>query len=869
MSGNSITFDAFPLNRTLDILYMIQATKNAFCFILCLLLFGAGVQAQNADSTIQYSNPKKYEIGGIEFEGAINSDEEALKAVSGLRVGDVISIPGQKINEAITTLWDLNLFVDVEVFVDRLLGEVAFLRIKVEERPRYARHNYTNVKKKYHDDMNDIVKRYLSKGSIVTDNTLNNIQNGIHRLFADKGYLDAEVNIKTLPDPVLKDAVQLEIDVERNDRVKIKDIRFTGNENIKSRKLRGKMKNTRKKSRLFAKSRLYKKDYEEDKEAIVDYYNSQGYRDMQILGDSIWRNEDGHLIIKIDIFEGKQYFFRNIDWKGNTLYSDEVLTNVLAIEKGDVYDLDKLNERLTFSMDGRDVSALYMDDGYLFFRVDPVEVAIEKDSIDIQMRIFEGPQATIERVKISGNDRTHEHVIRRELRTLPGKKFSRSDIIRSQREITNLGYFDPEQLGINTPVNPERYTVDIEYDLTERPSDQLELSAGWGGFSGLILTLGVTFNNFSLRNISDGSAWKPVPVGDGQRLSLRAQTNGRFFQSYNASFTEPWLGGKRPTSLNVGGAYTRINRLDQAFESQGYLSIARAFAGVGTRLRWPDDNFLVNATLSYENYFLNNYPNQFRFNGVNVSDGTYNNVALELKIARTSINEPIFPTRGSEVSLTAKLTPPYSALRSNDYYDDISIQDRFRWVEYHKWRLDLDWYQTMVGKLVFRANAKVGILGFYNQRVGLSPFERYLVGGNGLNNQQIGIAGVDIISSRGYEITDLEVNQGAGATLRTAGTATVFNKFTMELRYPVSLNPSATIFVLGFVQGVNAWDGLDNYNPFELRRSAGLGLRVFLPMFGLLGFDYGLGFDKPGETARGASWDEYGTFNLILGFEPD
>lgn len=835
---------------------------------LSILLGMPPAQAQD-DPVFDYSDPKKYEIGGIEFEGAKNSDEEALKAVSGLRVGEVIKIPGQKINDAITILWDLNLFVDVEIFVDRVVGEVAFLRIKVEERPRYARHNYKNVKKKYHDDMNDIVKKYLTKGSIVTDNTINNIQKGIQRLFADKGYLDAEVQINSLPDPVLKDAVQLEIEVDRKDRVKIKDIRFTGNDNVKDRKLRGKMKDTRKKSRLFAKSRLYKKDYEKDKEALVDYYNTLGYRDMRILGDSIWLNEDGHLIIKIDIFEGNQYYFRDIEWKGNTLYNNDVLTNVLGIEKGDVYDLEKLNERLTFSMDGRDVSALYMDDGYLFFRVDPVEVAIENDSIDIQMRIFEGPQATIERVTISGNDRTHEHVIRRELRTLPGKKFSRSDIIRSQREITNLGYFDPESLGINTPVNPQRYTVDIEYDLTERPSDQLELSAGWGGFSGLILTLGVTFNNFSMRNISNGEAWKPVPVGDGQRLSLRAQTNGRFFQSYNASFTEPWLGGKRPTSLNVGGAYTRINRLDRAFESQGYLSIARAFAGVGTRLRWPDDNFLANATLSYENYFLNNYPNQFQFDGVNVSEGSYNNVALELKIARTSINEPIFPTRGSEVSLSVKLTPPYSMFRSKNFYDDISVQDRFRWVEYHKWRMDVDWYQTMVGKLVFRANAKIGILGYYNERSGLSPFERYLVGGNGLNNQQIGIAGVDIISSRGYEITDLEVNQGAGATLRTAGTATVFNKFTMEMRYPISLNPSATIFVLGFVQGVNAWDGLDNYNPFELRRSAGLGLRVFLPMFGLLGFDYGLGFDKPTLTAQNADWGQYGTFNLILGFEPD
>ena len=834
-----------------------------------LLIAGATNSIAQEENSFDYSDPKKYEIGGIEFEGAKNSDEDALKAVSGLRVGEVIAIPGQKINDAITTLWDLNLFVDVEIYVDRVVGEVAFLRIKLEERPRYARHNYKSVKKKYHDDMNDIVKKHLNKGSIVTDNVLNNIQQGILRLFEDEGYLDAEVNIKTLPDPVLKDAVQLEIEVNRNDRVKIKDIRFTGNENVKPRKLRGKMKNTRKKSRLFSKSRLYKKEYEEDKNKIVDYYNSQGFRDMRILGDSIWRNEDGHLIIKIDIFEGNQYFFRNIEWKGNTLFNDDVLTNVLGIERGDVYDIEKLNERLTFSMDGRDVSALYMDDGYLFFRVDPVEVAIENDSIDVQMRIFEGPQATIERVTIQGNDRTHEHVIRRELRTLPGKKFSRSDIIRSQREITNLGYFDPEQLGINTPVNPQRYTVDIEYDLSERPSDQLELSAGWGGFSGLILTLGVTFNNFSMRNISNGEAWKPVPVGDGQRLSLRAQTNGRFFQSYNASFTEPWLGGKRPTSLNVGGAYTRINRLDRAFESQGYLSIIRGFAGIGTRLRWPDDNFLINGTLSFENYTLNNYPNQFQFEGVNVSQGSYNNVALEFKIARTSVNEPIFPTRGSEVSVSVKLTPPYSLFRSDDYYDDISVQDRFRWVEYHKWRMDVDWYQTMVGKLVFRANAKVGILGFYNERAGLSPFERYLVGGNGLNNQQIGIAGVDIISSRGYDISDLEVNRGAGATLRTAGTATVFNKFTMEMRYPISLNPSATIFVLGFVQGVNAWDGLDDYNPFELKRSAGLGLRVFLPMFGLLGFDYGLGFDKPNLTAQGAKWGQYGTFNLILGFEPD
>jgi outer membrane protein insertion porin family len=823
--------------------------------------------AQDTTVIVDYNEPKKYEIGGVVVEGAKTTDEDAIKSVAGLQAGKVVTIPGQEVTDAITTLWELNLFTNVEIYLERTLGEIAFLKIKVEERPRYARHSYRNIKKRYHDDMNDVVTKFLSKGSIVTANTINNIETGIEEYFAEKGYLDAEVKVEEMDDPVLKDAVQLIIEVQRNDRVKIQDISFDGNTNVKARKLRNKMKNTRKKSRLFAKSRFTEDGFDEDQESLVNYYRSLGYRDMRITGDSVWREEDGDMQIRLDIHEGQQYYFRNISWKGNTLYEDAVLNNILGIEKGDVYNLEELNERLTFSLDGRDVGALYQDDGYLFFRAEPVEVAIDRDSIDIEMRIFEGPQATIERVVISGNDRTHEHVIRRELRTLPGKKFSRSDIIRSQRQLTNLGYFDPEQLGINTPVNPQRYTVDIEYDLVERPSDQLELSAGWGGFSGLILTLGVTFNNFSMRNLWNGEAWKPVPVGDGQRLSLRAQTNGRFFQSYNASFTEPWLGGKKPTSFSVGGAYTRINRLDRAFEATGYLSIARIFSGIGTRLRWPDDNFLINATLSYENYQLDDYPNQFIYDGVNVSNGSYNNLSIELRLARTSINEQIFPTSGSEIALTAKFTPPYSTFRKDNFYDDVSIQDRFRWLEYHKWRLDMDWYQTIVGKLVFRANAKIGILGYYNERTGVSPFERFLVGGNGLNNQQVGIAGVDIISLRGYEVDDLEVN--AGNNLATAGTATVFNKYTLELRYPISLNPSATIFVLGFVQGGNAWDGLDRFNPFDLRRSAGLGLRVFLPMFGLLGFDYGIGFDKPELTNTDANWPQYGQFNLILGFEPD
>ncbi|MEL7120472.1 MAG: POTRA domain-containing protein, partial [Bacteroidota bacterium] len=601
---------------------------------------------------------------------------------------------------------------------------------------------------------------------------------------------------------------------------------------------------------------------EEDKQSLITFYNNNGFRDALVLNDSVYREEDGEIAILIRLEEGDRYYFRNLTWKGNSIYDAQALSEVLGIQKGDPYNQELLETRLRFSQDGRDVSSLYLDNGYLFFQVDPVEVAVVEDSIDIELRIYEGPQATIDKVIIAGNDRTHEHVARRELRTLPGEKFSRQAIIRSQRQLVGLGYFDPESLDIQTPVNPQRGTVDIAYNVTEKPSDQLELSAGWGGNRRVIGTLGVTFNNFSLRNIFNKEAWRPLPMGDGQRLSLRAQTNGDFFQSYNVSFTEPWLGGKKPNSFTVAGFYNRFAFGTRNTSSYQTFNIIQGTISLGTRLKWPDDNFVSSTAINLQTLSLNNWQQGlFRADdGTVVAEGDYNNFSIKQTIARSTVSDPIFPKSGSSISLSVQLTPPYSLFNNRDYADE-PVTERFRWLEYHKWRFDAEWYTTITGKLVLKAQAKIGILGSYNREIGTSPFERFQLGGDGINNQQFGFNGVDIISLRGYEVNDLPANVDQnGVNVATP----VFDKFTLEVRYPLTLAPSSSIYVLAFVQGGNAWRNLSDFNPFDLQRSAGIGVRVFLPMFGTLGFDYGLGFDKPGD-----SFSDWGDFNIVLGFEPE
>ncbi len=841
-------------------------------FLSFLGLFASNnALAQTADTipVLDYSEQNEYEIGGIKVTGAQFSDENTLIAIAGLKVGDKIRVPGPEIPKAIKKLWKLRLFTNVQIYKEKTIGDVIFLELEVTERPRLSRYSYKGAKKTHHDDLNDALADHLIKGGIVTENVVVNAQRAIEKYYIEKGFLDVEVKAKEIPDEKLVNAVRVVFNINAKDRVKIYDIVFNGNTEITDKKLIKKMKGTRRKRRIFSSSKFIKTDYEEDKKNLITYYNNVGFRDALISKDSVYTNEKGDLILSLDITEGNRYYFRNITWKGNSIYDSKTLSEVLGIAKGDVYNQELLDTRLSFSMDGRDVSTLYMDNGYLFFRVDPIETSIIADSIDLEMRISEGPQATIDKVTIAGNDRTHEHVIRRELRTRPGQKFSRSDIIRSQREIINLGYFNPESLGINTPVNPQRGTVDIEYTVEERPSDQLELSAGWAGQGrGVIGTLGVSFNNFSLRNIFKKESWDPLPQGDGQRLSLRAQTNGRFFQSYNMSFTEPWLGGKKPNSFTVSGFYNRYAFGDREIGNFQKFIIAGASVGLGTRLKFPDDNFLSNTTLTFQNLSLESWSRGLFLtdDGNLVTDGDYYNINIKQTITRTSVSDPIFPKTGSTFTLSVAVTPPYSLFNNKDY-SDLPVNEKFKFLEYHKWRFTAEWYTPLFDKFVLKSSIKIGALGAYSDNIGIVPFERFQLGGDGFASQQFGgFTGVDLVALRGYEEEQVENNIINGQVIATP----IFDKFSLELRYPISLNPNSTIFLLAFADGGNSFRTWRDFNPFDIKRSVGMGLRVFLPMFGTLGFDYGLGFDKAvNPNDMSSPFSKYGKFSIILGFEPD
>ncbi|NOT37552.1 MAG: outer membrane protein assembly factor BamA [Saprospiraceae bacterium] len=836
---------------------------KSYFFVLSLSLF-YNISAQVSDF-ISYDK-KTYEVQSITVSGNQFSDANAIIAISGLKIGQKVSVPGTEIPQAIKALYRQKLFSQVEIEFDEIRAQLIKINIKLTEKPRYSTHSFKGVKKSAHDELNELFNSQINKNTIVTDDVKENIIYKITEHFVKKGYLDAKVKIHEVADDK-QNKVRLVVDINRSKRVKIGTLKFEGNKNISDRKLRKKMKETKLWTRIFSKSKYVESLYEEDKQKVLDYYYSKGYRDVNIISDSVFRKKNGKLGIIVNISEGNKYYYRIVKIKGNSLFSEDQIKKVININRGDVYNQELLQKRLSFSQDGRDVSSLYMDDGYLFFRAEPVETGIEKDSVDVEVRIFEGPQATIDKVIVAGNDRTHENVIRRELRTRPGQKFSRSDIIRSQRAIMALGFFNPETMGINTPVNPKRGTVDIEYKVEERPSDQLELSAGYSAI-GLVGTLGVVFNNFSTKNIFKKESWSPLPQGDGQKLSLRAQTNGKFFQSYNFSFTEPWLGNKKPNSFTLGAVYSLFNNpnsTDPTLESK--FSTFRISSALGSQLQWPDDNFSRVTALNLERIRLKNYPG-FNANNQNVNNGEYYNISLRHTIARSTINDPLFPRSGSRISLSCQLTPPYSIFRKNYNPDSVSVEERYKLVEYHKWRFDGEFYFNLVNKLVLSFNSKMGFVGYYNKKLGASPFERFRIGGDGLSNQNIGLAGRDILALRGYEDVDVQ-RKTIDPFPGPVQDGTIFNKFTIELRYPLSLNPSATIYATTFFQAGNQWTSFKEYNPFLLKRSAGVGLRVFLPMFGLLGFDYGFGIDKPWLVQDDAPLKSYGRFSLILGFEPD
>ena len=845
-------------------------------FLLMLSLTGFSQNDSTFFETIR--NPKKYTIGGITIEGADNTDKNVLSLLSGLSVGDEITVPGDKISESIKVLWKQSIFEDIQILQDKIIGNNVFLIIKVVERPRLSKFSFKgDVKKSDADDIRNKIR--LLQGRVVTDYMLGTIKNTVRDYYLEKGFYFNKVDITQIKDTTKKvPHTIVTIKVTKGRKVRIQDVNIIGNAVIKDWKLRRKLEDSKpyRWFNPFNSGKYLEENLKKDLPAIATKYNAKGYRDARVIKDSVYFVSDNRVAIDVTIDEGHKYYFGNFKWFGNSKYRSGQLDTILNIPAGTVYDQSKLEQKLFMNPNGYDISSLYMDDGYLFFQVNPQESNIHNDTIDFDVLMYEGKQATINKVTVKGNDKTNDHVIYREIFTKPGQLFRRSDIIRTQRQLSQLGYFDPEKLNVVPTPNPADGTVDVEYTVEEKPSDQIELSGGWGGRNslnnqsgqggiGIIGTLGVTFNNFSAKNIFKKDSWRPLPSGDGQRLSIRAQTNGIFYQSYNFSFTEPWLGGKKPNSLTVSAFHSLFSNGQKKYvdselgkiynPNRQSMSIIGGSVGLGKRLKWPDNYFNMFANLNYNYYDLKNYG-AFIF-----ANGFANDLNLGLNISRNSIDQPIYPKTGSNFVFHGQFTPPYS-LVNNKNYAGISDAERYKFIEYQKYKFTAEWFTQLTNKkaaegkearnLVLRTKVGYGFLARYNKAVGYSPFERFYMGGSGISGFQNFVAR-EIIALRGYPDNSLSSSFGDPICAR----------YTMEVRYPISLNPQATIFILGFAEAGNSWSDYKKFNPFQVKRSAGFGLRVFLPMFGLLGIDYGWGFDNvPGQPGIG---NGKGQFHFTIG----
>jgi outer membrane protein insertion porin family len=795
---------------------------------------------------VDYSKPKEYEIAEVTISGVEFIQKEVLVSLSGLKIGTKVTIPSDQITKIIQKFWDQGLFSDVKITATKIESGKIWIDIYLKERPRMSGIKIEGISKSENQDLME--KLNLRSGSQITDDVLNNMKRIIKGHFVEKGFLNASMKVTETPDTVRVNMVKVLVQIDKNERVKIDDIVFSGNEIFPAKRLRRVMKNTKKKDlNIFKTSKLIQNDFKEDKESLLSFYNENGYRDAKILKDSVSVLSDKRVALYITLEEGNKYYFGDISWIGNTIYPSDLLSKVLGIEKGDVFDQTVLDDRLLIKEDA--VNSLYLDNGYLFFDITPVELLVEGDTIDYEMRIYEGKQATINKVIIEGNTVTNEHVARRELRTYPGDLFSKQDIIRSVRELAQLGHFDPEQIEPEPIPNQSDGTVDLRYKLVEKANSQFEISGGWG-MGMLVGTIGLRFPNFSIANFFNWKRWRPVPTGDGQTLSLRAQSNGKYYQSYNVSFIEPWFGGKKANSLSVSLYHTIMNNSYYYFQnnSDQFLKITGASVGLGKRLKWPDDYFTLFNELSYQRYKLDNYiEGYFLF-----SDGTANNLSISSNFGRSSVDQPIYPRRGSSFSLSLQLTPPYSLINGKDF-TDVTDQEKYNWIEYHKWKFKADWYLSLAGNLVLYTRAHFGYLGYYNKDIGPSPFEGFDLGGDGLTGYNL--YGRETIALRGYE------NSSLTPVVAGSKAGNIYNKYTVELRFPFSLNPSATVFGLAFIEGGNAWYSFDEFNPFLVKRSAGIGLRAFLPMFGLLGIDWGYGFDDiPGKPSANK-----GQFHFTIG----
>lgn len=788
--------------------------------------------------SMDYNNPRKYEIGPIRVEGADNFDPQAIKLIAGLRQGQEITIPGDQVTKAIKNLWDEGLFSSVSIEAEKEIAGVVYLVIKVTPRPKLSRFKFKGVNRREADKLREEID--LSTGKTITENLVFNTRNKIRGYFREKGFHNVAVTITRIQDTLINNSEIFLIDIEKGKKVKIGKITINGTESIPMWKLRMAMKDTKEKAfwRFFKRSKYSQTAYDRDKEAVLNKLRAVGLRDVAITSDSVYTIDEKHLGIVINIDEGNKYYFGNINWVGNTKFSTGALDTVLGIKYGDMYNKPLLEKRLFMSEEGRDVSSLYMDRGYLFFQVIPVETGVADNHINYEMRLIEGREARVRNVIIKGNYKTNEHVIRREIRTKPGDLFSRNDIIRTQRELAQLGYFNEQAFQVNPIPNPQDGTVDIEYVVEEKSADQIELSGGYGA-QRVIGTLGLTFSNFSVKQMLKGD-FNPIPTGDGQRVSLRAQSNGRYYQSYNFSFTEPWLGGKKPNSLTVyvnHMSFSNTGTIRRSDPNYSGVAISGVGVGYGRRLKFPDDYFSSYYEFSYQYYDVINNENLFP----NFKNGYANDISLKYLLQRNSVNSPIYPTEGSKLVFTAKSSLPYSAFGKVDYTNATS-QERYKYLEYYKLKFTGEYYFPLTAdkKLVLMPRFGFGFMGAYNASKGLIPFERFVMGGNGLTGMNGQFGGREIIAMRGYE-----------NDMSSSGGDAIAAKYTLELRYPISLNPQATFFVLAFAEAGNTYANMRNFNPFNVKRSAGMGVRIFLPMFGMLGLDYGLGFDRLDPHASG------------------
>ena len=805
--------------------------KHRYIVALLLLTLASCLQAfaQVEAPEIDYNRPRKYIVGGVTVEGNNYFNSQQIIQLAGLAKGMEITVPGEEVSAIVRRLWLQRYFEDISLVVDHLgqTPDSAYFKIIIKERPRVSQWSFSGIKSGDKKELQDRLN--LRRGGEFSEYVEKTSADIIKRYYAEKGFLNATVKAETKKDTIIMNAIRVNFNIDRGERVRIKDINFIGNEHVKDFKLARAMKKTKSNKfyNFFNSKKFNQKEYINDKKLVLSAFNEAGYRDARLVRDSVYYIEPKRLAIDLEFEEGDKYYFRDITWTGNSVYPSEVLNSVLQVQKGDVYDVVTMEKRLRGGgkQTDMDVSKLYRDNGYLFFNITPVETNIQNDSVDVELRISEGKQATLNNIVINGNDLTSEKVVRRQIFTRPGYLFRQSDFERSIREIASLGQFDPEAImgegGYSIIPNQLNNTVDLVYNVTEKPSSQLELSGGWGAGT-FVATVGVSFNNFSTRRMFDKSAWRPVPLGDAQNLAFRFQTNGKYYTALTASFVEPWLFGKKPTSLSLSGYYTRYTNSNLwlgILSNDQQMEVFGVSASLGNRLKWPDNYFVLYNGLSWQTYRLKNWDHGYFI----FDNGISHNISYTINLMRNSTDQQIYPRQGSDISLSLSLTPPFSLLRNYDYdasgnkiterggkpigwkdvqYDNWSVQNRYKWIEYHKWKLSAATYTKLIGDLVLMTRAQFGYLGYYNRGWGYSPFEGFVVGGDGMSGYYS--YGTEVIALRGYEnssLTPYLPTQYNSSRYAYAGN--VYDKFTVELRYPVILQPSSTIFVLGFLEGGN------------------------------------------------------------------